>query len=254
MHFRVGQLVEALQVLRRGVIDGPATLVHGVFELEAFVMEHGPEPLKRGSFFTRRKRSSPSRTFSEAIPEPSNLEGRARLGRRGRAVNVALGGCARWAAGPRWSSLLRAGTGAGAALRRPLLLVLSVSAASPAASSGPAGSMSMSMSMNVFDRSMKRRQKGWAAALRDRQQFEYLRDEVGSRVADRVYDVSRTFPLALDVGCGRSHIAEHLNKDFVERLFLTEISEDSLVSHVRNLPDLSGSRSRAALQRHYKEQ
>uniref|UniRef100_A0A8C9RP43 Arginine-hydroxylase NDUFAF5, mitochondrial n=2 Tax=Scleropages formosus TaxID=113540 RepID=A0A8C9RP43_SCLFO len=100
--------------------------------------------------------------------------------------------------------------------------------ASPAASSGPAGSMSMSMSMNVFDRSMKRRQKGWAAALRDRQQFEYLRDEVGSRVADRVYDVSRTFPLALDVGCGRSHIAEHLNKDFVERLFLTDISEDSL--------------------------
>uniref|UniRef100_A0A8C9VN97 Arginine-hydroxylase NDUFAF5, mitochondrial n=1 Tax=Scleropages formosus TaxID=113540 RepID=A0A8C9VN97_SCLFO len=127
-------------------------------------------------------------------------------------------------------SLLRAGTGAGAALWRPPLLplLLSVSAASPAASSGPAGSMSMSMSMNVFDRSMKRRQKGWAAALRDRQQFEYLRDEVGSRVADRVYDVSRTFPLALDVGCGRSHIAEHLNKDFVERLFLTDISEDSL--------------------------
>ncbi|KAG7231823.1 hypothetical protein INR49_010286 [Caranx melampygus] len=131
-------------------------------------------------------------------------------------------------------------------------------------------------SMNVFDRQMKKRQKNWAAALRDRNQYDYLRDEVGARVADRVYDIARwvhktepiqvqiqvqiqtvrarrtfsdvvvvvvvvvvevvcdslfpvrTFPLALDIGGGRSHMAEHLHKDVVERLFLTDISEKTL--------------------------
>ncbi|XP_053194620.1 arginine-hydroxylase NDUFAF5, mitochondrial [Scomber japonicus] len=82
--------------------------------------------------------------------------------------------------------------------------------------------------MNVFDRTMKRKQKNWAAALQDGQQFDYLRDEVGSQVADRVYDVARTFPLALDIGGGKSHIAEHLSKEVVERLFLTDISETTL--------------------------
>uniref|UniRef100_A0A8D3C2T1 Uncharacterized protein n=1 Tax=Scophthalmus maximus TaxID=52904 RepID=A0A8D3C2T1_SCOMX len=67
-------------------------------------------------------------------------------------------------------------------------------------------------SMNVFDRAMKRRQRNWAAALRDGHKYEYLREEVGGRVADRVYDIARTFPVALDVGGGKSHVAEHLSK------------------------------------------
>ncbi|XP_029010209.1 arginine-hydroxylase NDUFAF5, mitochondrial [Betta splendens] len=83
-------------------------------------------------------------------------------------------------------------------------------------------------SMNVFNRTMKRRQKNWAASQRDRQQYDYLKDEVGGRVADRVYDVARTFPLALDIGAGRSHIAEHLSKDVVQRLVLTDASEETL--------------------------
>ncbi|XP_029284369.1 arginine-hydroxylase NDUFAF5, mitochondrial isoform X2 [Cottoperca gobio] len=82
--------------------------------------------------------------------------------------------------------------------------------------------------MNVFNREMKKRQKNWAASLQDGHQYDYLRNEVGSRVADRVYDIARTFPLALDIGGGKSHIAEHLSKDFVERLFLTDVSENSL--------------------------
>uniref|UniRef100_A0A8C1N463 NADH:ubiquinone oxidoreductase complex assembly factor 5 n=1 Tax=Cyprinus carpio TaxID=7962 RepID=A0A8C1N463_CYPCA len=86
--------------------------------------------------------------------------------------------------------------------------------------------------MNVFDRSTKRKQKEWASSLLDSDKYDYLRDEVGSRVADRVYDVSRTFPLALDVGCGKSHMAEHLSKDIVERLFLTDISDSSLIHQV----------------------
>ncbi|KAJ0032943.1 hypothetical protein NQD34_000050 [Periophthalmus magnuspinnatus] len=78
--------------------------------------------------------------------------------------------------------------------------------------------------LNVFDRQMKRRQREWAAAQSDAAQFEYIREEVGSRVADRVYDVARTFPLALDLGCGRSFIAEHLTTDVVQQIYLTDIA------------------------------
>uniref|UniRef100_A0A672Y310 Arginine-hydroxylase NDUFAF5, mitochondrial n=1 Tax=Sphaeramia orbicularis TaxID=375764 RepID=A0A672Y310_9TELE len=92
---------------------------------------------------------------------------------------------------------------------------------------GP-GSGSGRVGMNVFNREMKRRQKDWSSSLTDWGQYDYLREEVGSHVADRVYDVARTFPLALDISGGRSYIAEHLSKDIVERLFLTDISEKSL--------------------------
>ncbi|KAJ4945144.1 hypothetical protein JOQ06_013680 [Pogonophryne albipinna] len=48
------------------------------------------------------------------------------------------------------------------------------------------------------------------------------------RRGERNQIYTRTFPLALDIGGGKSHIAEHLNKEFVERLFLTDISEKAL--------------------------
>ncbi|XP_046694289.1 arginine-hydroxylase NDUFAF5, mitochondrial-like [Silurus meridionalis] len=46
--------------------------------------------------------------------------------------------------------------------------------------------------------------------------------------ADRIYDIAWTFPLALDMGCGKSHIAENLSKDVVEQMFLSDISNASL--------------------------
>lgn len=92
---------------------------------------------------------------------------------------------------------------------------------------GP-GSGSGRVGMNVFNREMKRRQKDWSSSQTDWGQYDYLREEVGSRVADRVYDVARTFPLALDISGGRSYIAEHLSKDIVERLVLTDISQKTL--------------------------
>ncbi|KAM9770408.1 arginine-hydroxylase NDUFAF5, mitochondrial isoform 2-T2 [Menidia menidia] len=57
---------------------------------------------------------------------------------------------------------------------------------------------------------------------------EFVCLQVGSRVADRVYDIARTFPLALDLGGGRGHIAEHLSPEVVQRLFLTDISHQAL--------------------------
>ncbi|XP_061535280.1 arginine-hydroxylase NDUFAF5, mitochondrial isoform X2 [Phycodurus eques] len=90
-------------------------------------------------------------------------------------------------------------------------------------------SFGRSAARGVFDRNTKKTQKERAAAGGRGQKYDYVREEVGSRVADRVYDVARTFPLALEIGAGRGHVAQHLSKDTVERLFLTDISETALV-------------------------
>ncbi|XP_008531939.2 arginine-hydroxylase NDUFAF5, mitochondrial isoform X4 [Equus przewalskii] len=75
----------------------------------------------------------------------------------------------------------------------------------------PPGSASP-RAVNIFDRDLKRKQKNWAARQPEPRKFDYLKEEVGSRIADRVYDIARDFPLALDLGCGRGYIAQHLNK------------------------------------------
>ncbi|XP_073528310.1 arginine-hydroxylase NDUFAF5, mitochondrial [Phyllobates terribilis] len=81
---------------------------------------------------------------------------------------------------------------------------------------------------NVFDRSMKRRQKNWAASQGNAHQYEYLREEIADRVVDRVFDVARTFPFALDIGCGRGYISRHLTKETVERLVQADVCEEAL--------------------------
>ncbi|XP_043844400.1 arginine-hydroxylase NDUFAF5, mitochondrial isoform X1 [Dromiciops gliroides] len=82
--------------------------------------------------------------------------------------------------------------------------------------------------VNVFDRVLKRKQKNWAARQPEPVKYDYLKEEVGGRVADRVYDIARDFPLALDVGCGRGYIAQHLNKEVVGKFFQADIAENAL--------------------------
>ncbi|KAG8124423.1 hypothetical protein E2320_019768 [Naja naja] len=76
--------------------------------------------------------------------------------------------------------------------------------------------------LSPFDRHMKRKQKNWAAGQPHAERCEYLREEMPQ------CGYPWTFPLALDLGCGRSYIAQHLNKDVVERLFQTDVAENAL--------------------------
>ncbi|XP_015712465.1 arginine-hydroxylase NDUFAF5, mitochondrial isoform X1 [Coturnix japonica] len=89
-----------------------------------------------------------------------------------------------------------------------------------------------------FDRRLKRKQKNWAALQPAK--YEYLRDEVGCGVADRVLDIPRTFPLALDLGCGRGYIAQHLNQEVIEKLVQVDIAENVFKNTVESdIPTVS---------------
>ncbi|KAK3747315.1 hypothetical protein QZH41_016945, partial [Actinostola sp. cb2023] len=82
--------------------------------------------------------------------------------------------------------------------------------------------------MNVFDRKAKRLQRNRAALREDIAVYDYLKDEIASRLADRIGDISRFFPLALDLGCGRGHIAKQLTKEQVGKIILFDSSEKLL--------------------------
>ncbi|KAM5163533.1 arginine-hydroxylase NDUFAF5, mitochondrial [Mantella aurantiaca] len=91
-----------------------------------------------------------------------------------------------------------------------------------------ASSSSTHSVFNVFDRSMKRKQKNWAALQNNAQEYDYLREEVGARIADRVFDVSRAFPFALDLGSGRGYVSHNLTKETVEKFVHADVSEVAL--------------------------
>ena len=65
----------------------------------------------------------------------------------------------------------------------------------------------------VFDRKLKTVQRNIAATLEDREDYEYLHDAVAERVVDRLADITRTFPVAVDVGCRAGHICKSLCDD-----------------------------------------
>lgn len=64
--------------------------------------------------------------------------------------------------------------------------------------------------MMVFDRGLKRLQRDHAAFSPRR--HEYLRDEVASRLVDRLDDIRKKFPVAADIGCNTGNIARALGK------------------------------------------
>ena len=77
--------------------------------------------------------------------------------------------------------------------------------------------------MNVFDRRLVRaRRDRWASVLAD---HDFLFREVADRLADRLGDVTRRFPLALDLGARSGIIAETLGpRGGIETLVQAELS------------------------------
>lgn len=65
----------------------------------------------------------------------------------------------------------------------------------------------------IFDRAIKRQHRNNIALLRNSDKYEYLKDEVARRLIDRLEDIERGFPLALDLGCGSGHLFKNLSAD-----------------------------------------
>lgn len=62
----------------------------------------------------------------------------------------------------------------------------------------------------------------------DAELYDYIKDEVGFRLSDRVFDVKRQFKNAVDLGCGRGYISKHIMADSVERITLCDLSPTML--------------------------
>lgn len=55
-------------------------------------------------------------------------------------------------------------------------------------------------SQNIFDRNVKRLHKERSAQRPDVELFDYIKDEVGFRLSDRIFDIKREFKNAADIG------------------------------------------------------
>lgn len=54
--------------------------------------------------------------------------------------------------------------------------------------------------VDIFDRNTKSLQRQRAAIAEDVNLYDYLKDEIGFRLADRVFDIKRKFKSAADIG------------------------------------------------------
>merc|ERR1719312_1898178 len=85
-----------------------------------------------------------------------------------------------------------------------------------------------SSAVSVFDRRSKLLQRERAAALPDVDNYDFLKEEVGYRVSDRVLDVARKMDVAVDVGSGRGWVTRHLTEHSVGRVTAIELSHGLL--------------------------
>ncbi|PAV90535.1 hypothetical protein WR25_27173 [Diploscapter pachys] len=86
----------------------------------------------------------------------------------------------------------------------------------------------------VFDRNLKRKQRDWAVKQPDFAKAQYLKEEVGWRIADKVFDLTKFNPLVLDIGCGSGHISPHLIKENVGKIIQCDISEAMVTKSASN--------------------
>ncbi|XP_017473488.1 PREDICTED: NADH dehydrogenase [ubiquinone] 1 alpha subcomplex assembly factor 5 [Rhagoletis zephyria] len=81
---------------------------------------------------------------------------------------------------------------------------------------------------NIFDRNAKRLQKERAARNANVELYDYLKEEVGFRLADRIIDIKREFTNAADIGCSRGFLSKHIMAESVQHLTLCDTSPTML--------------------------
>lgn len=94
----------------------------------------------------------------------------------------------------------------------------------PLHSSAPLSRQQPDGVMHVFDRQTKLQQKERAARAADAQDFDYLKEEIGYRVADRVLDIKRQMDLGVDLGSGRGFVTRHVTGHSLKKVVAVEMS------------------------------
>uniref|UniRef100_A0A915HNS2 Arginine-hydroxylase NDUFAF5, mitochondrial n=1 Tax=Romanomermis culicivorax TaxID=13658 RepID=A0A915HNS2_ROMCU len=97
------------------------------------------------------------------------------------------------------------------------------SSTSSAEIKGPRLTVGTGKNTQVFDRRLKRLQRDKSAENFDA--FDYLRNEVAYRLADRIYDVKKFSDLAVDFGCGNGLVAPHIFKENIGAFVQLDVSE-----------------------------
>ncbi|KAI9222103.1 S-adenosyl-L-methionine-dependent methyltransferase [Blastocladiella britannica] len=80
----------------------------------------------------------------------------------------------------------------------------------------------------VFDRHAKALQRSRAAGHPNARAADYLKDEVASRVVDRILDIKRRYPAIVDLGAGAGHIVKHLDTDITSKVVMCDMSRELL--------------------------
>lgn len=91
--------------------------------------------------------------------------------------------------------------------------------------------MKTTTSLNIFDRETKKLQRNRTCLDPDYKHYEYVKSEVGYRVADRVFDIKRDFNSILDLGCQRGYVSKHLTKETVKKIYMFDMSDKILVNN-----------------------
>lgn len=66
-------------------------------------------------------------------------------------------------------------------------------------------------SHKVFDRRMKRQQREQTAKLEDFDTYQYVKEEIGFRMAEKVWDIKRVFHTGVELSSGTGFIAQHID-------------------------------------------
>ena len=66
-------------------------------------------------------------------------------------------------------------------------------------------------SLDIFDRKVKKIQRNRIALDPNNADYDYIKSEVGYRVADRIFDIKRSFNTILDLGCQKGYVSKHLS-------------------------------------------
>lgn len=87
--------------------------------------------------------------------------------------------------------------------------------------------------MQLFNRPLHRLRRNRVAS--QFHQVDFLLHEVSARLADRLLDIQKEFPLSAEIGCHTGILAKHLANDKVKTLIQTDISEEMLRQTVPSL-------------------